>query len=142
MGPVNEVEPRSAEVAERLRRRYPRSRVPRPVAIALIAVAAAVGLGWMVWAGYLYATPQVDAQVATYVVRDDRHVALTLKVERRDPAVPATCRVVAQAQDFETVGEMEVAVPPGTDRLTTLDLTMVTLRRATTAAAKGCTSGR
>jgi hypothetical protein len=141
MGRVNEVEARNAEVAERLRRRYPRSRVPRPVALALIGGLAAVGLGWLVWAAYVYATPQVDAQVATYAVRDDRSIALTLTVERRDPSIPATCRVIAQASDFETVGELEVAVPAATNRLTNLDLTMVTLRRATTAVAKDCTSG-
>jgi hypothetical protein len=141
MGRVNEVEPRSAEAAERLRRRYPRSRVPRPVVLILVGLLAATGLGWLIWAGYVYATPQVDAQVASYAVRDDRSIALTLTVERRDPAIPATCRVIAQAIDFETVGELEVAVPPGENRLTNVDLTMVTLRRATTAVAKGCTSG-
>ncbi len=138
---MNQVEPRSAEAAERLRLRYPRSRVPRPVAVLLIGALALVGLGWLVWAGYVYATPQVDAQVATYVVRGDRSIAVTLTVERRDPSIAATCRVVAQAVDFQTVGEVEVAVPAGTDKLTSVDVDVVTLRRATTAVAKECTSG-
>ncbi len=134
-------EQRGAEAAERLRRRYPRSRLPRPLVVAAVAVIAVVGLGWLVWAGYRHATPQVDAQVATYVVKNDRSIAVVLTVERRDPSIRATCRIVAQATDFETVGEVEVAVPPGDRRLTNLDVTIVTLRRATTAVSKGCTSG-
>jgi hypothetical protein len=171
MGGVNEAEPRSAdpdraerrtadphsadrhsadrhsanrqraEVAERLRRRYPRSRLPRPVIMVGVGVLAAVGLGWLVWAGLVYATPQVSAQIASYVVKDDRTISIVLTVERRDPSIPATCRVVAQASDFETVGEVEVAVRPGQNTLTNLDTSIVTLRRATTAVAKGCTSG-
>jgi hypothetical protein len=130
-----------AEVAERLRRRYPRSRLPRPVIMVGVGVLAAVGLGWLVWAGLVYATPQVSAQIASYVVKDDRTISIVLTVERRDPSIPATCRVVAQASDFETVGEVEVAVRPGQNTLTNLDTSIVTLRRATTAVAKGCTSG-
>jgi Domain of unknown function (DUF4307) len=110
------------------------------VRIGLVAMVAAVGMGWLVWAAYVYSTPQVDAQVASYVVEDDRSIAVTLTVERRDPSIPATCRVVAQASDFETVGELEVAVPPSENRLVNRDLSVVTLRRATTAVAKGCTS--
>jgi hypothetical protein len=134
-------QPRSAEAAERLRRRYPTSRLPRPIVIVGVGVVAAVGLGWLIWAGLVYATPQVGAQVASYVVKDDRSISVVLTVERRDPSIPATCRVVAQASDFETVGEVEVTVPPGQHTLINIDQTIVTLRRATTAVAKGCTSG-
>jgi hypothetical protein len=141
MDGMNQVEPRTADAAERLRLRYPRPRVPRALVLAGVGAAAAAGLGWMVWAGYTYATPQVTAQVATYVVRNDHSVNLTLTVERRDPGILATCRVVAQAVDFETVGEREVAVPAGDKTLVNLDLDVVTLRRATTVVAKGCTSG-
>ncbi len=141
MGDVNHAAPDGTEAAERLRSRYPRARVPRPIAIVAVGVLAAIGIGWLVWAGWTYATPQVDAQVASYAVKDDQSVSVVLTVERRDPSIPATCRVVAQATDFETVGEVEVAVPPGEDRLLNQNVTIVTLRRATTAVAKGCTSG-
>jgi hypothetical protein len=140
-GQVNQVRSLSPKAAERLRERYPRSRVPRPVAIGLVATLALVGLGWLVWAGYLFATPQVDAQVATYVVRDDHTVAVTLTVERRDPSIAATCRIVAEAVDHSTVGEKEVLVPAGSDRLTNQAVEIRTLRRAITAVANECTSG-
>ena len=138
---MNQVRSLSPEAAERLRGRYPRSRVPRPVAIGLVAALALVGLGWLGWVGYRYATPQVDAQVATYAVRDDHTVAVTLTVERRNPGIAATCRIVAEAVDHSTVGEIEVAVPAGSERLTNQPVEIRTLRRATTAVANGCTSG-
>ena len=121
---MNQVRSLSPEAAERLRGRYPRSRVPRPVAIGLVAALALV-----------------DAQVATYAVRDDHTVAVTLTVERRNPGIAATCRIVAEAVDHSTVGEIEVAVPAGSERLTNQPVEIRTLRRATTAVANGCTSG-
>jgi hypothetical protein len=128
------------EVAERLRQRYPRSRVPRPLLVGLIALGSLIALGWLVWAAYAHSHPVVDAQVVAYTVKDDHSIAVTVAVERRDPARPAICRVVAQATDFQIVGEQQLRVPAGSYSLTNLDVTLVTLRRATTAVTKGCVS--
>jgi len=122
-----------------LRRRYPRSRVPRAVLIALIGVGAALALWWLVGTALHHARPTAAAQVSAFDVRSDTKIAVTMTVDRLDPSIPVTCRLVAQAQDFQIVGEQAVHVPGGAVRLVNVKLELVTLRRATTAVAKGCT---
>jgi len=131
----------AGDVAERLRRRYPRSRVPRPVAIALVVVLFGLGLWWLVATALHHARPVATAQVSAYTVRSDTRMAVTMTVDRLDPSVPVTCRLVAQAQDYQIVGERAVQVPSGTVRLLNVDVELVTLRRATSAVVKGCTAG-
>lgn len=137
---VTATHPADPAVAERLRTRYPRPRLPRSMLVAATVLVTAVALGWLVWAAYDYATPAVSAQVSGYVVESDQRIRVTLTVDRPDPSVAVTCRVIAQAFDFQTVAEEEVRVPPGPDPLREVKLTMVTLRRASAAVAKGCTS--
>jgi hypothetical protein len=137
-GPVTESVPEDA--ALRLRRRYPRSRIPRPITVVLVAVGAAVALGWLIWAALVHSTPTVTAQVTAYEVKSDREIAVTLTVDRPDPTRAATCRVTAQAVDFQVVGERQVVIPPAPYQLTDVGFSLTTLRRATTASAKGCTS--
>jgi len=126
------------DAAERLRRRYPPPRLSRPVLVALVAAGTAVGLGWLVWAALLHATPAVSAQVSAFRVTSDTSIEVTMTVQRSDPAVPATCRVIAQSTDFQPVAEKEVAVQPGTVKLADIELTLTTLRRATSASVTGC----
>jgi hypothetical protein len=128
-----------SDAAERLRRRYPGPRVPRPVIVVAVAIGAAVGIGWLIWAGLFHARPAVAAQVSAFTVVSDTAIDVTLTVDRRDPGRPVTCRVLAQAPDLSSVGEQQVAIPGTTARVVDEKLTLVTLRRAATATAKGCT---
>jgi hypothetical protein len=130
----------AGEVAERLRRRYPRSRVPRPVAFALVAVLFGLALWWLVATALHHARPVAAAQVSAYTVRSDTRIAVTMTVDRLDPSVAVTCRLVAQAQDYQIVGERAVQVPSGTVPLVNVNVELVTLRRATSAVVKGCTA--
>jgi hypothetical protein len=127
-----------SDAAERLRRRYPRSRVPRPLVIVAIGVGVAVALGWLVWAALFHSRPAVAAQVSAFTVVSDTAIDVTLTVDRRDPAQPVTCRVLAQAADFSPVGEQQVVVAASTARVVNQKLTLVTLRRAVTATVEGC----
>ena len=131
----------AGDVAERLRRRYPRSWVPRPVVIALVAVLSGLALWWLVATALHHARPVVAARVSAYTVRSDTRMAVTMTVDRLDPSVAVTCRLVAQAQDYQIVGERAVPVPSSTARLVNVSIELVTLRRATTAVVKGCTTG-
>jgi hypothetical protein len=129
-----------SDAEERLRRRYPRSRVPRPLLIVAIAIGVAVAMGWLVWAALYHSRPVVAAQISAFTVVSDTAIDVTLTVDRRDPAVPVTCRVLAQAADHSAVGEQQVIVAATAARVVNQKLTLVTLRRAVTATVDGCTA--
>jgi hypothetical protein len=125
-------------VAERLRRRYPRSRLPRPVLVALVALLVAVAGWWLVTTAWQRARPPVSAEVSTIQVETDTKITVTLTVERPDPSLPVTCRVVAQANDAGIVGEQAVTVPAAAASRMELSVTLITLRRAVSAEVRGC----
>ena len=125
-------------MAERLRRRYPRSRLPRPVLVALVALLVAVAGWWLVTTAWQRARPPVSAEVSTIQVETDTKINVTLTVERPDPSLPVTCRVVAQANDAGIVAEQAVTVPAAAARRMELSVTLITLRRAVSAEVRGC----
>lgn len=127
-----------SDAAERLRLRYPPSRVPRPLVIALVAAGVVVGLAWLIWAGLFHATPAVAGQMSGFRVVSDTEIVVTLTVDRRDPAQPVTCRVLAQGADFDPVGEQQVQVEGASARVVNTEVKLVTLRRALTASVQGC----
>jgi hypothetical protein len=129
------------DAAERLRRRYPPPRLPRPVLVAMVAVGAAVGMAWLIWAALVHSTPAVSADVSSFEVVSDTRMKVTMTVQRSDPSVVATCRVIAQATDFQPVAEQQVPVPASSAELVDVTLELTTLRRATSASVSGCDVG-
>ena len=117
---------RMSDVAERLRRRYPRPRLPRPLLVVAIGIGAAIALAWLIWAALFHARPAVAAQVSAFSVVSDTAIEVTLTVDRRDPGLPVTCRVLAQAADFSAVGEQQVSVAATTAARLTLASTAPT----------------
>jgi Domain of unknown function (DUF4307) len=126
-------------VAERLRRRYPRSRVPRPVVFVLVGIGVALVLSWLVVTAWQRARPPVVAEIKAVQVVSDTKIEVTMSVERPDPSVVATCRLIAQAQDLGLVGEQAVSVPPSAQRRVDVAVSMTTLRRAVSTSVRGCT---
>ena len=129
---------RVTDAAERLRRRYPKSRMPRPLLLGLISVGVVLGMTWLVWTALEHSRPAVAAHVQAFSIDSDTAVSVTITVERRDPSVPATCRVLAQAVDFQPVGEQQVTIGASADPLVDVSLVLTTLRRATAVVVKGC----
>jgi hypothetical protein len=127
-----------SDAAERLRRRYPPPRVPRPVVVGAVAVGAVVGLAWLVWAALFHATPAVAGQMSGFRIVSDTEIVVTLTVDRRDPAQPVTCRVQALGQDYGSVGEQRVQVPGTVAPVVNTQVKLVTLRRAMTASVEDC----
>ncbi len=125
------------DAAARLARRYPRPRPRRwwiPAALAL----AAAGAIWLVWAGAYGATGTITARVDAFEVRSDTTIAVTVTVDRPDPARGAECLLYAQAVTYDRVGETRLRVDPGGSGLTTMKLELRTFKRATTAAVESC----
>ena len=128
------------DVAERLRRRYPRSRVPRPVVLVLVGIGVALALSWLVVTAWQRARPPVVAEIKAFHVVSDTKIEVTLSVERPNPSVVATCRLIAQAQDLGLVAEQAVSVPPSDQRRVDIVVSMTTLRRAVSPSMRGCTT--
>jgi hypothetical protein len=129
------------DAADRLARRYPPPRLPRPVLVGLVAAGTALGLGWLVWAALAHATPAVTAQVSSFQIVSNTAMKVTVTVQRADPSVAATCRVIAQATDFQPVAEQEVPIPVSSVPLADIRIELTTLRRATSASVSGCRVG-
>ena len=127
------------DAAERLRLRYPKPRVPRPLMVGLISVGVVIGLTWLVWTALLHSRPIAAGHIQSFEITSDSSVLVTIAVERRDPSVPVTCRVLAQALDFQPVGERQVPVAAASDRVVEVTAVFTTLRRATAVVVKGCT---
>jgi Domain of unknown function (DUF4307) len=128
----------SAADRERLRHRYPKPRVPRPLLIGIVVVVAAVSLGWLVWAGLVHSNPTVSARVPSYTVVSDTRIDVTVTVDRPDPSIAVVCRISAQATDFQPVGEVNLPVQASADRVVDVTVSITTLRRATTAVVREC----
>jgi hypothetical protein len=131
----------AAAAADRLARRYPPPRVPRRTKMVLVAVATLVALTWLVWTALLHATPAVSGDVAGFRVVSDTTIEVTMTVQRDDPSVPATCRLLAQSTDFQPVAERSVPVEASPYEVVDVPVTLTTLRRATSVTVRGCTSG-
>ena len=128
----------SAADRERLARRYPKPRLPRPLVIIIVVAIAAVGLTWLVWTALLHATPVVSGQVPGYTVISDTKIKVTITVDRPDPSIPVACRVSAKAVDFQPVGEMIVPFEATEEKVVNQTVTITTVRRATTAVVNEC----
>lgn len=124
--------------AERLARRYPPSRTPRWLWIALAAILAVVGGTWMLWSAIYGANPAVSAKIVAFTVTSDQTVDVRLTTQRPDPAVPATCTVIAQAVTYDTVGQYPLELGPGTTTLEDHDITIRTIKRATSVSIQSC----
>ncbi|WP_168207608.1 DUF4307 domain-containing protein [Microlunatus elymi] len=118
--------------------RYPRRRTPKILIVVAVAVVAIGGIGWLVWAALAHAEPAVSGEVHVWKIESDQKVSYTLTVQRRDPSVPVACRVIAQAKNFETVGEKTVSLGASTAKLVDVQDTMRTLREATSVSSSRC----
>ncbi|MBK9156930.1 MAG: DUF4307 domain-containing protein [Propionibacteriaceae bacterium] len=126
------------DVAARLARRYPKPRWGPRAGAAVAVVCAAILVAWVAWAGTHSANPPVAASVVTFNIASDTQAMARITVDRPDPAVAGTCHIVAQAATFERVGELTLDVPPGSQVLMSIDVTVKTFRRATTVFVDGC----
>lgn len=111
----------------------------RPLAIALTAVLAVVGLGWLVWAGLYHAQPAVSERLRTFTVLGPGLVSATIDVERA-PGTAVVCLLEAQASDHFVVGERQVRIPAGPEQAVSRTYRIETERPATNAVLDGCST--
>ncbi|MFT3889047.1 MAG: DUF4307 domain-containing protein [Arachnia sp.] len=122
----------------RIKARYPRRR-PADYLVGGIGTVAVLGAIVLVAIqGLEQSNPPVVATVRSFTVTAPTEVSTEIVVQRRNPAEAAVCRLTAQAQSFEVVGEADVDIPPGTEKVTPLTTTVKTVREATSIEVDSC----
>jgi hypothetical protein len=111
------------------------SPVRRRVLVGVVAVVAAVFLGWLAWTVAFHATPEVESELTSYDVVDDGSASAVVIVSLADEDVVASCRIRAYADDHTTVGELAFEPVDGRN-----EVTLRTERRATSVTLLGCTA--
>lgn len=129
----------SDEDQARIAARYPKRR-PIDIAVTVVAsVAVMAAIGIVILAGVQRSDPPVVAMVRQFEVTSPQEVTVAIVVQRSDPTQSATCSLFAQSVSYERVGELEVPIPPGTEELTRVELSIKTLKEATSVSVERCT---
>lgn len=129
--------PITAADRERIRRRYPPKRLSAAV-IAVVGLVVLALIGYVVWVASHRANPPVTGRIDAFAVASDNELRATLAVDRPDPAQAAKCFLVVQAVSYERVGERWVEIPPGTERVTQVEVSLRTFKRGTTVTVDSC----
>lgn len=108
----------------------------RTALIATCTCIVVLGCGWLAWAAWGQNSDQVRGELASFDVRSDHEVAVSIDL-RRSQGDPVVCTVIAKAADFAIVGADDVTIPGGDDAVT-FDATVRTDRRATSATVEDC----
>ncbi|MFT3860621.1 DUF4307 domain-containing protein [Micropruina sp.] len=124
---------------ERISRRYPRKRLS-PAVLAVLGVVVLALIGYVVWVASHRANPAVTGRIDTFAIVSDNEVTATLTVERPDPSVGAKCFLIVQALSYDRVGESWVEIAPGSQRLTTVPVSLRTFKRGTAITVDSCTT--
>ncbi len=126
----------TAEDEARIAARYPRRR-RWPLAVSGIVLGGLLGT-WTLWTAIVHSNPAVSAQLTSFEIASDSEVRFVLHVDRPDPSVRGVCTVITQSPNYQQVGEVEVVIEPGTERLQDISATVRTISRATSASLQGC----
>ena len=99
---------------------------------------AVIGLPWLLWSAWHHSNPEFRTSLVSFRTIDDRLIEITFDITRRNPSRPLTCTV--NARDFENnvVGEKEVAVVGGGQKLMRQRVEIPTRIRAVSAEILRC----
>lgn len=122
---------------ERIRRRYPPKRLSPAVMVVLGVVVLAL-VGYVIWVAGHRANPPVTGRIDTFSVVSDNEMRARLAVDRPDPGKAAKCFLIVQAVSYDRVGERWVEIPPGTEQVTRVDVSLRTFKRGTAISVESC----
>ena len=103
-----------------------------PAVAAVIVVALAGWLGWVIWDR---ADPKVTSHLETWEIVDAHRATAVVIVELPESTTGATCKLRAYAEDHVTVGEASFTPVDGSQ-----EVTIRTEREATSVEMVGCTA--
>lgn len=128
----------SPEDQARIDARYPK-RGPADLAMGIVAsVALLVAIGMVVVGGLIQSNPAVVAMVRSFDVQSPQLVVAEIVVQRKEPSQSAECFVYAQAVTYERVAELTFDIPPGTEKLTPVEVEVATVKEATSISVEDC----
>lgn len=125
---------------DRIRRRYPPKRLSPAVMVVLGFVVLAL-ISYVVWVASHRANPPVSGRIDSFQVVSDNEMRATLAVDRPDPTQAAKCFLIVQAVSYDRVGERWIEIPPGTEQVTRVDVSLRTFKRGTAISVESCGVG-
>lgn len=105
---------------------------------ALGALTVLAGLGFAVVAYQRFEGKDVEGAATSYEVLDDRTVAVTISVTRKDPSVPVVCIVRARSRDTIETGRREILVGPSDARTVEITANVTAYERPLGGDLYGC----
>ncbi|MDF1489133.1 DUF4307 domain-containing protein [Tessaracoccus caeni] len=122
----------------RIKARYPRRTATDYL---LFGVALAVLIGTIVFvaiSGVQRSNPPVAAMVRSFDVISPTEIQAEIVVQRTTPSDAAECAMFAQALSYEKVAETMVEIPPGTEKLTAITVSLNTIKEPASISIEGC----
>jgi hypothetical protein len=110
----------------------------RPLVVAVAALLAAAGIGWIVWTAAFHGSPSVQSQLISFVADTEHSATATFTVARSSDDVEASCLLRATAADHSVVGELTFEVGPSAPVTATFERSLRTERKASSVDLVGC----
>lgn len=110
----------------------------RRLAIALGVLVAAAGVGLALAAYQRFVDVDVEGKTAGFEILDDRTVAVTISVSRKDPSRPVVCIVRSRSKDGVETGRREVLVAASRAKTVQVKTTVSSFKRAFVGDVYGC----
>lgn len=104
----------------------------------LAALTTLVLIGVAVTAYQRFEGADVEGKMGAYEVLDDRTVAVTISVTRKNPATPVVCIVRARSRDGSETGRREILVGPSDERTVQVTATVTSFQRPYVGDIYGC----
>ena len=93
---------------------------------------------WLIWSAWHHSNPEIRYTLVSFQNEKSDSIDITYLIERRDPARPLTCTLVARDIDKNVVGEIEDLVPATTTRQFTKTTTIPSRITPVNAAVMDC----
>ena len=97
-----------------------------------------VFIPWLMWSAWHHSNPEIRYTLVSFQNEKADSIDITYLIERRDPASPLTCTLVARDIDKNVVGEIEDLIPATSTRQFTKTTTIPTRITPVNAAVMDC----
>lgn len=100
------------ETIELLRNRYGRGQKGENLWKISAAILLAIFIPWLVWSAWHHSNPEIRVSLISFQNESSNSIEITYLVDRRNPATPLRCTLLARDIDKNVVGEIQDYLPP------------------------------